>query len=61
MPEYIVISDKWGWNGPGRFRFGMDETHVRRILAGLRGRWPDASVTVVMLTDFVDVTADFNA
>lgn len=59
MPEFIIESSEYGWNHGGRFRFANDERHVRNILKGLLGWYPDAEVRVYAIKGLDDVTGRF--
>jgi len=57
MPEFIIkIVHRYGGT---EFRCGNDERHTRRVLAGLRGRYRNATLTVHRVGATEDVTADF--
>jgi hypothetical protein len=57
MPEFIIaVTYRYGGQ---EFRCGKDERHTKRILAGLRGRYPSATYKVHALSASRDVTSDF--
>lgn len=57
MPDYLIrITYR---NGHSEFRAGNDARHTRRILAGLKGRYPDDVLSVFSIVRTEDVTAFF--
>ena len=57
MPEFI-IRIVWPY-GSTEHRCGDDERHTRRILAGLKGRHPNATMTVHRVGSTEDVSDQF--
>lgn len=57
MPEFI-IEIHWRYGDP-EFRCGDDIRHTRKILAGLKGRYPGTPLTVRRIVGTEDVTAEF--
>jgi len=57
MPEFIIaVTYAYGYT---EFRCGVDTRHTKRVLAGLRGRYPSATYKVHALSASRDVTGDF--
>jgi hypothetical protein len=62
FPTHIVETDRYGWNHGGRHRLAYGEASVRKILAGLKGRYDvrgGFTATVFELQGLEDVTEDF--
>ncbi|WP_432118494.1 hypothetical protein [Streptomyces sp. bgisy032] len=56
MPEFIVnIVHRNGWT---EYRTADDRRHARRIVAGLKGRYPGRTITVHRISGTTDVTAE---
>lgn len=57
MPEFIITIRYR--SGRAEHRTGDDARHTRRILGGLKGRYPSATLSVNRVTGTEDVSADF--
>lgn len=57
MPEFI-IAITWSY-GHTEHRCGNDTRHTKRIIAGLRGRYPSATIAVYRIGSTEDVSGDF--
>lgn len=57
MPEFIIAIAFP--HGHTEHRCGDDQRHTKRIIAGLRGRYPRASISVHRIGSTEDVTSDF--
>ncbi|MFM9629528.1 hypothetical protein ACKI10_18110 [Streptomyces galilaeus] len=56
MPEFIIsIVYTSGWT---EHRTAADTRHARRIVAGLKGRYPGRTITVHSVNGTTDVTAE---
>ena len=54
MPEFFIgITYTSGWT---EFRTAMDARHARRIVGGLKGRYPGRPVAVYQIGGATDVT-----
>jgi hypothetical protein len=57
VPEFIItMTTSYGYSG---HRCANNERHARRVLGGLKGRYPSATFRVVRVTGTEDVTGDF--
>ncbi|MGW5637130.1 hypothetical protein [Streptomyces sp. NPDC003832] len=57
MPEFIIsVTFSFGHT---EHRCGNDDRHTRRVIAGLRGRYPRATIAVHSVIGTKNVTDDF--